>query len=196
MLKPTDTAYRPRLVSRIVILFRAPAGSSKNAMRGGPYAQAGSYVRHPVGSRHQPWSQEGGTILVKLRQMSDAAEQEHTVVDAAAWRREHPGEPTRHAYELSPCTSSFQAIEVQVVYLQLRKCWARVCVAAWCRNIWGIGWTCSILPNMQAGHPQDGLWLGMPSRPVSKAGVSGLWGSPAGWTGDKHTGVSGSMHAL
>ena len=53
--------------------------------------QAGTYVRHPIGSSHEPWSVAGGTILVKLRQMSDTREQQRTVVDAAAWRREHPG---------------------------------------------------------------------------------------------------------
>jgi quercetin dioxygenase-like cupin family protein len=35
----------------------------------------GTYVRHPIGSEHAPWSTEGCTIFVKLRQMSDPTEQ-------------------------------------------------------------------------------------------------------------------------
>ena len=53
--------------------------------------QEGTYVRHPIGSSHEPWSVAGGTILVKLRQMADRGERQRTVVDAASWRREHPG---------------------------------------------------------------------------------------------------------
>ena len=53
--------------------------------------QAGTYVRHPIGSSHEPWSVAGGTILVKLRQMADVREQQRTVVDAVSWRRKHPG---------------------------------------------------------------------------------------------------------
>ena len=48
-------------------------------------------MRHPIGTSHEPWSVAGGTILVKLRQMADPMEQQRTVVDAASWRREHPG---------------------------------------------------------------------------------------------------------
>ena len=48
-------------------------------------------MRHPIGSDHEPWSVAGGTILVKLRQMADHGERDRTVVDAASWRREHPG---------------------------------------------------------------------------------------------------------
>ena len=35
----------------------------------GDYGQ-GSYIRNPVGSKHTPYSKEGTTILVKLRQMN------------------------------------------------------------------------------------------------------------------------------
>ncbi len=48
-------------------------------------------MRHPIGSGHEPWSVAGGTILVKLRQMADRGERRRTLVDAASWRREHPG---------------------------------------------------------------------------------------------------------
>jgi anti-sigma factor ChrR (cupin superfamily) len=35
----------------------------------------GTYIRNPIGSRHAPFSEAGCVILVKLRQMSDPAEQ-------------------------------------------------------------------------------------------------------------------------
>ena len=41
---------------------------------------AGSYVRNPPGSKHSPHSDQGCTILVKLRQMTPDEEQ-HVVVD-------------------------------------------------------------------------------------------------------------------
>jgi anti-sigma factor ChrR (cupin superfamily) len=44
---------------------------------------AGTYVRNPVGSRHAPFSHEGCTILVKLRQMEEA-DQARVVVDTTA----------------------------------------------------------------------------------------------------------------
>lgn len=48
---------------------------------------AGTYVHHPVGSRHTPASRDGCTLLVKLHQM-DPADQETVVVDtrSAAWQ--------------------------------------------------------------------------------------------------------------
>jgi len=44
---------------------------------------AGTYVRNPVGSSHAPFSDEGCTILVKLRQM-DEGDQTRVVIDTAA----------------------------------------------------------------------------------------------------------------
>src|SRR5215470_12082557 len=44
---------------------------------------AGTYVRNPPGSAHAPFSDEGCTILVKLRQMPDA-ERQTVVVDTNA----------------------------------------------------------------------------------------------------------------
>ena len=44
---------------------------------------AGTYVRNPPGSAHAPFSDEGCTILVKLRQMPDA-ERRSVVVDTSA----------------------------------------------------------------------------------------------------------------
>ncbi len=46
----------------------------------------GSYIRNPVGSSHQPYSEKGCTILVKLWQMDDA-DQNFVRLDtrAAAW---------------------------------------------------------------------------------------------------------------
>ena len=53
---------------------------------------AGTYVRNPPGSAHAPWSVEGTTIFVKLRQF-DAADLERVVVDpaTAAWKTEDRG---------------------------------------------------------------------------------------------------------
>lgn len=48
----------------------------------GDYA-AGTYVRHPVGSSHSAWSDEGCEILVKLMQM-DPADQKRVVLDTNA----------------------------------------------------------------------------------------------------------------
>lgn len=48
---------------------------------------AGSYVRNPPGSSHAPWSEDGCTILVKLRQF-DSNDLERVVIDtgdAADW---------------------------------------------------------------------------------------------------------------
>ncbi len=50
---------------------------------------AGSYVRNPPGSSHAPWSEDGCTILVKLRQF-DSKDLERVVVDtrgSAAWSK-------------------------------------------------------------------------------------------------------------
>src|SRR5882724_9900723 len=44
---------------------------------------AGTYVRNPPGSAHAPFSDEGCTILVKLRQMPDA-DQQNVVIDTSA----------------------------------------------------------------------------------------------------------------
>ncbi len=44
---------------------------------------AGTYVRHPVGSRHSAWSDGGCEILVKLMQM-DAEDRERVVIDTNA----------------------------------------------------------------------------------------------------------------
>ena len=40
---------------------------------------AGTYVRNPVGSTHTPFSKEGGTILVKLWQMSPEDKEQKTI---------------------------------------------------------------------------------------------------------------------
>ncbi len=55
---------------------------------------AGSYVRNPPGSSHKPFSREGCTILVKLRQMRDD-DRERVVVDTnkADWQ---PGATPAH----------------------------------------------------------------------------------------------------
>jgi len=48
---------------------------------------AGSYVRNPPGSSHKPFSREGCTILVKLRQMrEDDAERVVVDTNAAEWQ--------------------------------------------------------------------------------------------------------------
>lgn len=60
---------------------------------------AGSYVRNPPGSSHKPFSREGCTILVKLRQMRED-ETQRVVVDSnkAEWQ---PGEnPSHHVIPL------------------------------------------------------------------------------------------------
>ncbi|MCH7936316.1 MAG: cupin domain-containing protein [Proteobacteria bacterium] len=44
---------------------------------------AGTYVRHPVGTSHSAWSEEGCEILVKLMQM-DPADQKKVVLDTDA----------------------------------------------------------------------------------------------------------------
>ncbi len=46
-------------------------------------ASAGTYVRNPPGTHHAPWSDEGCTILVKLRQMRPAGELQ-LVIDSSA----------------------------------------------------------------------------------------------------------------
>lgn len=47
---------------------------------------AGTYVRNPPGSAHAPFSDEGCTILVKLRQMPDADRQKVVIdTNAAPW---------------------------------------------------------------------------------------------------------------
>jgi anti-sigma factor ChrR (cupin superfamily) len=46
----------------------------------GAYAP-GTYVRHPIGSRHRPFSPDGCVLLVKLRQMTDPLER-GVVVDS------------------------------------------------------------------------------------------------------------------
>ncbi len=48
---------------------------------------AGTYVRNPPGSRHAPYSKDGCTILVKLRQMTpDNADQIRIDTRSTAWR--------------------------------------------------------------------------------------------------------------
>ncbi len=44
---------------------------------------AGTYVRNPIGSSHAPFTEEGCTLLVKLRQMQEPAEP-RLVIDTAA----------------------------------------------------------------------------------------------------------------
>jgi anti-sigma factor ChrR (cupin superfamily) len=47
---------------------------------------AGTYLRNPVGSSHAPFSEEGCTILVKLRQMHPADRQQVAIdTQSAAW---------------------------------------------------------------------------------------------------------------
>ena len=53
---------------------------------------AGTYVRHPVGSRHSSWSGEGCGILVKLMQM-DPADQKKVVLDTGALDWQPGSEP-------------------------------------------------------------------------------------------------------
>lgn len=48
--------------------------------------RAGTYVRHPPGSRHAPFSAEGCTILVKLRQMVDGEPLVTVDTNTAEWR--------------------------------------------------------------------------------------------------------------
>lgn len=45
--------------------------------------RAGSYVRNPPGSSHKPFTREGATIFVKLRQF-DPMDLAHTVIDTTA----------------------------------------------------------------------------------------------------------------
>ncbi len=48
---------------------------------------AGTYLRNPIGSTHTPFSEGGCTLLVKLCQMSDAAESRLAVdTNAGAWQ--------------------------------------------------------------------------------------------------------------
>lgn len=58
-----------------------------------------TYVRHPPGTSHAPFSREGCVIFVKLRQMSDAGEPT-LVVDGAGgeWRERAPGVETLPLY--------------------------------------------------------------------------------------------------
>ena len=44
---------------------------------------AGTYIRHPIGTSHSAWSEEGCEILVKLMQM-DPADQKKVVLDTGA----------------------------------------------------------------------------------------------------------------
>jgi anti-sigma factor ChrR (cupin superfamily) len=47
----------------------------------------GTYVRNPIGSSHAPFTREGCTILVKLRQMSDPGEQRLVVnTNSGGWQ--------------------------------------------------------------------------------------------------------------
>jgi anti-sigma factor ChrR (cupin superfamily) len=50
---------------------------------------AGHYVRNPIGSHHAPYTEEGCTIFVKLRQF-DAADIAHVVIDtsSATWHED------------------------------------------------------------------------------------------------------------
>lgn len=54
---------------------------------------AGWYLRNPPGSAHQPFSDEGALIFVKLRQMSAEAQPRIRIDtrDPGAWRREPDG---------------------------------------------------------------------------------------------------------
>jgi len=40
-----------------------------------------TYCRHPIGSKHAPWTKPGCQLLVKLRFMTDTEEKESTIVD-------------------------------------------------------------------------------------------------------------------
>jgi len=55
----------------------------------------GCYVRHPVGSTHQPWSTPGCILFVKLRQMFDPRENlvKIDTLDSKLWQdvKENPG---------------------------------------------------------------------------------------------------------
>ena len=65
---------------------------------------AGTYVRHPVGTSHSSWSEEGCEILVKLWQM-DPADQTALVVDthALSWQPgPEPGIEIKPLHEFGP----------------------------------------------------------------------------------------------
>ena len=48
---------------------------------------AGTYLRNPIGSSHTPFSEQGCTLLVKLRQMTDPAEARLVVdTNAGKWQ--------------------------------------------------------------------------------------------------------------
>lgn len=68
---------------------------------------AGSYVRNPPGSRHQPGAAEGCTIFVKLRQF-DLEDRRHLVVDTAA-------------LELAPLADR-PGVAGRVIYEDMREC--------------------------------------------------------------------------
>ncbi|MCB9947770.1 MAG: cupin domain-containing protein [Rhodospirillaceae bacterium] len=57
---------------------------------------AGSYVRNPPGSRHAPFTRDGCTIFVKLRQMR-AGDRARVVVDSVAAPAENTGTPGHRA---------------------------------------------------------------------------------------------------
>lgn len=62
---------------------------------------AGTYVRNPPGSSHAPFTREGCTIFVKLRQMPDH-EQETIHRDAFAHPAPASGEAVRHGLFAAP----------------------------------------------------------------------------------------------
>lgn len=65
--------------------------------------EAGTYVRHPIGSEHEPYSEPGCVILVKLRQMHDPDEGV-TVVrpDDHTWVSSSPGIETMMLHDGGP----------------------------------------------------------------------------------------------
>lgn len=94
---PADGVYRKRLdrdgdeVARATSLVRfEPGARFPHHVHGGGEEflvlegtfsdesgdfEQGTYVRHPIGSEHEPWSDDGCVILVKLRQMRDPDEE-------------------------------------------------------------------------------------------------------------------------
>ena len=73
---------------------------------------AGSYVRNPPGSAHAPFSDEGCTILVKLRQMPDP-DRQPVVIDTAAAPWVPTGLPGHWRQSLYVSAVSDETVEIE-----------------------------------------------------------------------------------
>eukprot|EP00128_Syssomonas_multiformis_P016305 Colp12_sorted_trinity150504_noHs@35000 len=63
------------------------------------HMKKGTYVRNPIDSKHAPYTKEGCTILVKLRQMTDKSESP-VVVDTNEWADKQKADKSGSVAEL------------------------------------------------------------------------------------------------